>query len=393
MQRPEIGRSTAAFAPEETLVAVIEMSRSTWLVAGLVPGVDRRPLKKLSPDENALLLLLEGWRHEAMAAGRTIARVVVAYEAGRDGFWLARWLRAKGIEAQVIHASSVAVSRDRRRAKTDRLDTALLMRVLLGWLRGEAGHCTMVAVPGIEEEDAKRPTRERENLVAERTRIVNRMKATFARLGIRDVNPALRKTAERLDTLRTPEGVTIPANALSELRRDTARLRMVEEQIAEIERERAERMAQAAPQRSRADGMVCMLSRVVGIGVETADLLVQEILLRDLRDRRAVARYAGLTGFPDESGARRRECGLSRAGNARVRKAMVQLAWRFLVFQKESALVKWYRERTADGRGRTRMALIVALARKLLIALWRMVKTGEVPQGAVVRSDPAAVAA
>lgn len=393
MQQPQTGRSTAAFAPEETLVAVIEMSRSTWLVAGLVPGVDRRPLKKLSPDENGLLLLLEGWRREATAAGRAITRVVVAYEAGRDGFWLARWLRAWGIEAQVIHASSVAVSRDRRRAKTDRLDTALLMRVLLGWLRGEAGHCTMVAVPGIEEEDARRPTRERENLVAERTRIVNRMKAAFARLGIRDVNPALRKTAERLDALRTPEGVAIPANALAELRRDTARLRMVEEQITEIERERAERIAQAAPQRSRADDMVRMLSRVVGIGMETADLLVQEILLRDLRDRRAVARYAGLTGSPDESGARRRERGLSRAGNARVRKAMVQLAWRFLVFQKESALVKWYRERTADGRGRTRMALIVALARKLLIALWRMVKTGEVPKGAVVRPDPAAVAA
>lgn len=136
--------------------------------------------------------------------------------------------------------------------------------------------------------------------------------------------------------------------------------------------------------------MVRVLSRVIGIGVETADLPVQEILLRDLRNRRAVARYAGLTGSPDESGARRRERGLSRAGNARVRKAMVQLAWRFLVFQKESALVKWHRERTADGRGRTRMALIVALARKLLIALWRMVKTGEVPKGALVRPDPAA---
>lgn len=390
MQQPEIGRSTATFVPEETLVAVIEMSLSTWLVAGLVPGVDRRPLKKLSPDENDLLLLLDGWRCEAIAAGRTITRVVVAYESGRDGFWLARWLRTRGIEAQVIHASSVAVSRDRRRAKTDRLDTTLLMRVLLGWLRGEAGHCSMVAVPGIDEEDAKRPTRERENLVAERTRIVNRMKATFARLGIRNVNPALRKTAERLDKLRTPEGGMIPANTLAELRRDIARLRMVEEQIAEIERERMDRIAQAAPQRSRADGMLRMLSRVVGVGVETADLLVQEILLRDLRDRRAVARYAGLTGSPDESGARRRERGLSRAGNARVRKAMVQLAWRFLVFQKESALVKWYRERTADGRGRTRMALIVALARKLLIALWRMVKTGEVPQGALVRPDPAA---
>jgi len=392
-QHPEISRSAAAFVLEETLIVVVEMSLSTWLVAGVVAGVDRRPLKKLRPDKNELLCLLERWCREAEATGRAITRMVVAYEAGRDGFWLARWLRAKGVEAHVIHASSVAVSRDRRRAKTDRLDTALLMRVLLGWLRGEPGHCTMVAVPTIEEEDAKRSTRERENLVAERTRIVNRMKAAFARLGIRDINPVLRKTADRLDTLRTPEGVAIPANALAELRRDTARLRMLEGQIAEIERERMERIDQAAPQRSRGDGMVRMLSRVVGLGIETADLLVHEILLRDLRDRRAVARYAGLTGSPDESGARRRERGLSRAGNARVRKAMVQLAWRFLVFQKESALVRWYRERTADGRRRTRMALIVALARKLLIALWRMVRTGEMPQGVHVRPDPKALVA
>ncbi|WP_284201080.1 IS110 family transposase, partial [Sinorhizobium fredii] len=189
LQQRDIGRSTAAFAPDETLVVVVEMSRSTWLIAGLLPGVNRRPLKKLKPDENVLMRLLEGWRQEALAAGRTIARVVVAYEAGRDGFWLARWLRAHGIEAHVIHATSVTVSRDRRRAKTDRLDTALLMRVLLGWLRGEVGHCTMAAVPEISEEDAKRPTRERENLVAERTRLVNRMKAALARLGIRDVNP------------------------------------------------------------------------------------------------------------------------------------------------------------------------------------------------------------
>lgn len=387
-QQPDIGRSTAAFAPDETLVVVVEMSRSTWLVAGLLPGVDRRPLKKLTSDEHDLMRLLESWRQEALAAGRTVTRVVLAYEAGRDGFWLARWLRARGIEAHVIHASSVTVSRDRRRAKTDRLDTALLMRVLLGWLRGEAGHCTMAAVPGIAEDDAKRPTRERENLVAERTRLVNRMKAAFARLGIRDVNPALRKTADRLETLRTPEGTPIPGNALAEIRRDMARLRLAEEQIAEIERERLRRLAEANPQRSRADAMVHMLSRVVGIGVETADMLVQEVLLRDLRDRRAVARYAGLTGSPDESGARRRERGLSRAGNARVRRGMVQLAWRFLVFQKESALVAWYRGRTADGRGRTRMAMIVALARKLLIALWRMVKTGEVPEG--IRVRPAA---
>jgi transposase len=191
--------------------------------------------------------------------------------------------------------------------------------------------------------------------------------------------------------LRTPEDIAIPGNALAEMRRDIARLRLVEDQIAEIERERLQRLKEVNPQHCRAAAMVRTLSRIVGVGIETADMLVQEILLRDLRDRRAVARYAGLTGSPDESGSRRRERGLSRAGNARVRRGMVQLAWRFLVFQKESALVRWYRERTADGRVRTRMAMIVALARKLLIALWRMVKTGEVPDG--VRVKPHATAA
>lgn len=389
VQQHDVSRSTAAFVPDETLVVVVEMSRSTWLVAGLLPGVDRRPLKKLEADENSLMRLLESWRQEAIAAGRRIARVVVAYEAGRDGFWLARWLRARGIEAHVIHATRAAVSRDRRRAKTDRLDTALLMRILLGWLRGEVGHCTMAAVPEISEEDAKRPTRERENLVAERTRLVNRMKAALARLGIRDVNPVLRKTEGRLDTLRTAEGTKIPGNALAEIRRDIARLRLVEGQIAEIERERLQRLREADPQNSRAGAMIHLLSRVVGVGVETADMLAHEILLRDLHDRRAVARYAGLTGSPDESGARRRERGLSRAGNARVRRGMVQL----VVFQKESALVRWYRERTADGRTRTRMAMIVALARKLLIALWRMAKTGELPEGVRVRPHATAAAA
>ena len=392
LQHADIARSTTTYVPDETLVAVVEMSRSTWLVAGLLPGVDRRPLKKLEPDENGLMRLLESWRDEVLQAGRTVARVVVAYEAGRDGFWLARWLRTRGIDALVIHASSVTVSRDRRRAKTDRLDTGLLMRVLLGWLRGEAGHCTMAAVPAIDEEDAKRPTRERENLVAERTRLVNRMKAAFARLGIRDVNPALRKTSDRLDALRTPEGAQIPTNALSEMRRDIARLRLVEEQITEVERERRQRLQETTSQSKPAGAMIHLLARIVGVGVETADMLVHEILIRDFRDRRAVARYAGLTGSPDESGSRRRERGLSRAGNARVRKGMVQLAWRFLVFQKESALVRWFRERTADGRVRTRMALIVALARKLLIALWRMVRTGEVPEGVRLRAPAMAAA-
>jgi transposase len=382
------GGSATAFDPNETMVMVVEMSQNSWLVAGLLPGVERRPLKKLQPEAEALLALANRWRREAVDSGRSVKSVVLAYEAGRDGFWLARWLRDHGIEAHVIHASSVAVSRDRRRAKTDRLDTALLLRVFLGWLRGEAGHCTMATVPGIDEEDAKRSTRERENLVGERTRLINRMKAALARIGIRGFNPALRKSADLVAKLCTPEGAGIPPLALAEMRRDMARLRFIEEQIAEIEKERQARLTAAKPEAERASGMVRLLSRVVGVGTETADMLTHEIFLRDLRDRRAVARYAGLTGSPDESGSRRRERGLSRAGNARVRRGMVQLAWRFLVFQKESALVRWYRERTADARGRTRMAMIVALARKLLIALWRMTKSGELPAGVRLRPAP-----
>jgi transposase len=378
-------KSVAALEQDNTVIAVIEMSQASWLVAGMVPGLERQPLKKLGSDEQALFQLLQRWRKEAVHAGRTIKRLVVAYEAGRDGFWLARWLRARDIEAYVIHPNSVAVSREHRRAKTDRLDTELLKRAFLGWLRGEAGHCSMAAIPTIEEEDARRPNRERENLVGERTRIVNRMKATLARFGIRSFKCTLRHADERLNDLRTAEAASLPANTHAELRRDIARLRVVGNQIAEIEQQRLQRIEQAAPAEKGSNAMVRLLSRVICIGVETADMLVNEILSRQLRDRKAIARYAGLTGSPDESGKRRREKGLSRAGNARVRRGMIQLAWRFLMFQKNSALAQWYRARTADGRGGTRKTMIVALARKLLIALWRMVTTGEIPEGIALR--------
>jgi transposase len=194
-QPNDLSRSPAALDHDSTLIAVIEMSQSSWLVAGIVPGIERHPAKKLEPDEAALRGLLYRWRDEATKAGRTISRIAVAFEAGRDGFWLARWLRTHDIEAHVIHSSSIAVSREHRRAKTDRLDTALLKRAFLGWLRGEPDHCSMAAIPTIEAEDAKRPSRERESLVGERTRIGNRMKSTFARLGIRGFKPTLRGPA------------------------------------------------------------------------------------------------------------------------------------------------------------------------------------------------------
>jgi len=316
-QLNDLSRSLIALDQNSTIIAVVELSHSSWLVGGVVPGIERQPHKKLEPSPERLLALLHRWRDEAVRAGSTITRIALAFEAGRDGFWLARWLAARGVEAHVIHASSLAVSREHRRAKTDRLDTELLKRGFLGWLRGERGHCSMARVPTIAEEDAKRPNR------------------------------------------------------------------VVISQIRQIEEARQKRLDQQHETGPHA--MVRLLARIVGVGVETADMLVHEVLSRPMRDRRAVARYAGLTGSPDESGVQRREQGLARAGNARVRRGMIQLAWRFLMFQKESALTLWYRARTADRRSGTRKTMIVALARKLIIALWRFVTTGEPLEGVVLR--------
>jgi transposase len=219
MQQPnDLSRSLIPFCQESTLIAVVDMSQSSWLVAGIVPGVERHPLKKLDPDQEALPQLIQWWRDEAVKAGRTITRIALAFEAGRDGFWLARWLRTRGLESYVIHSTSVAVPREHRRAKTDRLDTELLKRVFIGWLRGEPDHCRMVAIPRLEEEDGRRSNRERENLVGERTRIVNRMKACLARLGIRNFKSTLRKASKLLETMCTPEEVPLPPNTLAELR-------------------------------------------------------------------------------------------------------------------------------------------------------------------------------
>src|SRR3989475_11844966 len=231
-QLNDLSRSLVALDQNSTIIAVVELSQSSWLVGGVVPGIERQPCKKLEPSPERLLAVLHRWRDEAVRAGRPITRIALAFEAGRDGFWLARWLEARGIEAHVIHSASVAVSRERKRAKTDRLDAAMLMRVFLGWLRGERGHCGMVAIPTMEEEDARRPNRERESLVNERSRIVNRMKSALARLGIRGFKPHLRKAPERLAGLRTAEGTGLPANIIEEFRRDMARLALVREQIS-----------------------------------------------------------------------------------------------------------------------------------------------------------------
>jgi len=279
-----------------------------------------------------------------------------------------------------MHPTSIAVSREHRRAKTDRLDIGLLKRALLGWLRGEEKHCSVVAIPTVEEEDAKRPHREHQQLVGKRTGVINRIKALCFRHGIRSFKPNLRKAPERLSVLRTPEGEPLPPNTLAELRRELEHLLFIKDQIKQIEQVRLERLEQAP--RNGLNATTQDLARVRGLGIETADMLSSEVFARDYRDQRAVARYVGLTGSPDESGSRRREKGLAKAGNARVRRGMVQLAWRFLTHQKDSNLAQWFEARVAAGKKRKTM--IIALARKLLIALWRFVTLGEVPEGVIL---------
>src|SRR5260370_29866445 len=338
MKCNDLSRSLVAFDQNSTLVAVVELSVNSWVAAGVVPGLGRDPVKQQSADCAEVLKLVHWGGEEGMKGGGEIKRMVVALEAGRDGFWLAGWLRDQGIEVYVIHPTSVAVSREPRRAKSDRLDTQMLKRAVLGWLRGEPKHCSMVDVPTLAQEDAKRPNREHEHLVGERTRIVNRMKATMARHGIRGFKLNLRKARKQFAELRMPEGGPLPPNTLAELERDLARLQQVRDQINAMEKQRLKRLRQA-PQEGR-HPMILLLAKVLGVGIETADMLVNEALWRNLRDERAIGRYAGMTGSPDERGSKRREKGLARAGNAGVRRGCGRHARRRLLVAKEHGCVQ-----------------------------------------------------
>lgn len=370
---------------QTTLVAVLELSGSSWMIAGQIPGVERTVKSKIEPSAPALLQVLEGWVRRARAAGKTVLRTVLAYEIGRDGFWLARLLTAEGIEVQIIQPASVAVDRRARRAKTDVIDLDLLMRTLLAWLRGEPRVCTMVPVPSVEDEDARRPGRERQDLLKARLAIENRITSLLATLGIRDYVPTRRDRWTRLEALRTPQGDLLPPHARAQIARSLARLELVLEQIAELEAQRDAVLEEPAAS-DTAGVMIQKLAELRAIGPETATLLVREAFSRPIRGAKALGAYAGLTGSPWASGRLEREQGISKAGNALLRKTMVQLAWTWLRFQPDSALARWFKERTAGAKGRMRKIMAVALARKLLIALWRFAKEGVIPDGATLKS-------
>lgn len=377
-------RPATAFDHDSTLVVAMELSGKSWQLGAVIPGVARRPKRSLKARDTAeLLRILERWKAEAAKAGRTVARVVVAYEAGRDGFWIARHLIERGIEVQVMQPASIPVERKGRRAKTDRIDLDMLLRTLLAWLRGEPRVCAMVRVPSEEEEDARRPGRERHKLTGERVSVENQIQSLLCLHGIGGFRPRLKKAKEKLEALRTRSGASLPRETMAQLRRLMDQHRLFSEQLAEIDAAReAELAAAKAPDPERGQRMIRLLVAICGMGLETATQLVREVLCRPFRDRRAVAAFVGLTGTPFQSGGMEREQGISKNGNKRVRGLMMQLAWRWLKFQPDSALSRWYVGRVGDAKGRIRKIMAVALARKLLVALWRYVQDGVVPEGA-----------
>jgi transposase len=373
-------KSATAFDQASTLVAVLELSGKSWRFGAIAPGVSRRPSRQLEAgDIGGALRAIEQWRTEASKAGHDVRRVVVGYEAGLDGFWIARALGAHGVEVYVMHPASLPVERRGRRAKTDRIDVDMLLRALLGWLRGEPRHCTMAPIPSEAEEDMREPGRQREVLTAARLKVENQMRSLLARFGVADFRARLKKASEHLEKLRTFDGRPLPPNTKANLERLLAQHRLLSEQLREIETAREWVVTAADP--DRLQRMIQALARLVGVGVETATTLVHEVFSRRFRDRRALAAFVGMTGTPYDSGASKHEQGLSKNGNPRVRRILTQLMWRWLMFQPQSALAQWFHGRTQGTKGRMKKIMAIALARKLLVALWRYVETGVVPEG------------
>lgn len=373
-----------ALDQDSTLVVVLELSGKSWLVGARVPGLSRLSRHSLTPSAADLSGLLGKMTARAAAHKRAVTRIVVAYEAGWDGFWLARYLQQRGVEVYVIQPSSVLVDRRARRAKTDALDVEMLMRTLQAWLRGEADVCSMVPIPTEVEEDGRRPTRERQGLVTERRALLNQICGLLASLGITGYYPLRCNRRARLEELRTPEGDFLPANAKAKISRILDRLELVVAQIAVLEEARNAVVTKEAAD-GEAEAMIRMLAQVKGIGPELATLLVWEAYIRTFPNRKALGSYAGMTGTPFKSGGMDREQGISKAGNHRLRAALVELAWLWLRHQPGSGLSKWFQSRVGDSKGRMRKVMVVALARKLLVALWRFCRDGVIPDGVVFK--------
>jgi transposase len=370
-----------------TLYVAIELSRSSWLAAVLVQGTQRPSRHKLDAgDVDGLLALI------ARARG-TATHVCSCYEAGYEGFWLHRRLLAAGVESHIVDPSSLQVDRRARRKKTDAIDVETILRALVGWDRGERGLCAMVRVPDVAAEDARRTSRERERLVKEQTGHLNRIRGLLATMGIYDFNPRRTNRLVMLPTLVTGDGRKLPERLTVEIRREIERLQLVERQITELERDRDPPAPRGRPRKDAVpptpdpaspSGRIAHLRQLRGVGPETAGVLQSEVFYRSFGNRRELTAYCGLDPTPFASGATHREQGISKAGNRRARHAAVELAWLWLKWQPDTALARWFQARVGVATGRVKRVMIVALARKLLIALWRFLECGVVPDGAIL---------
>ena len=381
----DVERSEAAREGAVVFVAM-ELSKTSWLLAAQSSPSGKASSHKLDGGDIAglLALLRRLQARERRAEGEEV-RVVLAHEAGYDGFWLQRRLAAEGIACWVMDPGSLQVDRRARRAKTDRLDAAMLLRALVAWCRGDRAACRMVQVPSLEREDARRTHRERQRLIAERVQHVNRVKGLLATQGVYEFRPLRRDRWARLAELRTGDGRALPPRLRREIEREFGRLELVLEQIQAVEAERD--AAAAVPAAQDADApAVARLAKLGGNGTELATALVREGLHRPFANRREVAAYAGLTPSPHASGDRHRDQGISKSGIPLLRKSMIDLAWLWVRYQPDSALARRFAERVGAVRGSMRRIAAVALARKLLVALWKYVTTGLVPEGARLKA-------
>lgn len=362
----------------------LELSRSSWVVTSLSPGGGEKMSKHTVRGGDVAGLLKRFAQLREKAKGRTgkVFPLIVIQEAGLDGFWIDRVLQNEGIESHVVDPASIATSRRRRRAKTDGIDGEALVRALLAYKRGEPRVCSMVRLPTPEDEDRRRLCRERKVLIMERVQHVNRIKGLLFSQGVSGYEPLRRDRRERLDALQTGDGRPLPLHLKAQVRRELDRLELLLAQIKAVEAERdallaAETKAPVAP---------AMLLSVKGIGPEFAAVLWSEGLSRPFENRRQIAAYAGLAPTPWQSGSVDREQGISQSGNPRLRTTMIQLAWLWLRHQPDSALALWFHDRVKRNGGRLRKTTIVALARKLLVALWKYVTAGVVIEGAAMKT-------
>jgi len=376
--------ATTARANDTTLFASLELSKSKWVVTINSPGSEKFSKHLVEGGDGAGLIdLLSRSRAKAEQRCGVQVKAIVIQEAGLDGFWIHRLLLAHGIESHVVDAASIAVDRRHRRAKTDSIDGEMLLRALMAWARGERRVCSMVRAPSLEEEDRRRLTRERGTLLKERIQHTNRIKGLLSGQGVRDYNPLRRDCFERLEAFRTGDGRELPPMLKAEIRRELDRIAVVTTQLATVERARDALIRADAEERNNP---AALLLKLKGLGPEFASLLWLESLFRNFGNRRQVAAYGGLAPSPWQSGGVERDQGISKSGNRRLRKTMIELAWFWLRHQPDSALSRWFHARVGAAKGRVRRIAIVALARKLLVALWRYVTQGVVPEGAVFKA-------